>query len=744
MEIIMKKNILKSKAAVTALSAALVAAATGTCLINVNASKSESNGKKDNEAAESKADLSKNTETIENIEDSKVVDAVVQAANKKTDDLINADKSETVYVTSKADGTVNKVIVSDWLKNKSNSTALKDSSDLENIENVKGYETFSKNSDGTITWTTDGSDIYYQGETSKELPVNMKITYYLDNKEISPENIKGKSGKLKMRFDYTNNSVIKTKIGEEEADIYTPFTMITGMILPSENFSNVEVSNGKIISDGNNEIVVGMAMPGLEESLGLKDKNVDVDFDLPDYFEVTADVKDFELSMTATVATADVLSALDINNIESFDDLEGSLDDLTDASKQLVDGTKELSDGTNELVDGTEELSDGVSTLKSGTQTLRDGAETLDSKSGELVNGMSSLKDGASELKTGTGKLYKGSSDLLAGAEEVDNGAAALADGAAQAKAGADQIVDRFPSAINGANELAAGLESVKSGAGALSDGVIQMMASLDGAIAQYQGAASQAQEIIDQLEAAVGGGAMTLEDAKDNLLAAYEGKGQAEGAVAALMEIQNQLAGSGVTDGAAALNAGADQLIDGANSLAAGMEQLYEGTQGLQGAIGQICDGGSALKEGTGSLKAGAAELNNGISQIDSGASQLLDGSSALYDGGIAYTDGVSQLKDGGIELDDGALQLLEGTGKLKSGSIKLKDGAVKLNDGMKEFDKDGIQELSEVFNGDIKPLKDRMNAIKDAGESYGIFSDLSEGMTGSVKFVYTTEGIK
>ncbi|OYP27884.1 hypothetical protein CG709_07125, partial [Lachnotalea glycerini] len=208
---------------------------------------------------------------------------------------------------------------------------------------------------------------------------------------------------VKIRFDYTNNSVNKVLIGDEEANIYTPFTMITGMILPSENFSNVEVSSGKIISDGKNEIVVGYAMPGLEESLDLADK--DIDFSMPDYFEVSADVTDFSLAMTATVATADVLSDFDINGVEDFDELEDSMKDLTDASKKLVDGTSDLADG--------------VTTLKDGTTTLRDGVETLDGKSGELVDGMSTLANGASELNEGTDKLAQGRDNLEAEAKKL-------------------------------------------------------------------------------------------------------------------------------------------------------------------------------------------------------------------------------------------------------------------------------------------------------------------------------------
>ena len=120
-----------------------------------------------------------------------------------------------------------------------------------------------------MVWAADGNDIYYQGETSQELPVSVKMTYFLDGREISAADLAGKSGKVKIRIDYTNNSSRNAKINGKKETIYTPFMMATGMILPTDTFTNVEVTNGKVISDGNKNIVFGFAMPGMQESLGV-------------------------------------------------------------------------------------------------------------------------------------------------------------------------------------------------------------------------------------------------------------------------------------------------------------------------------------------------------------------------------------------------------------------------------------------------------------------------------------------
>ncbi len=262
-----------------------------------------------------------------------------------TADSAAPEKEETVYVNMDASGNVEKITVSDWLKNNSQSAELSDSSSLSDIKNVKGDETFTQDGE-KLTWQADGSDIYYQGTTDKELPVTVKLTYYLDGQEISPEDLAGKSGKVKIRIDYTNNQKETVKINGEDREIYTPFAMISGMILSQENFSNVKVTNGKVISDGSRNIVVGVALPGLSESIGFSDTKDLKDIDIPEYVEVEADTTNFKLDMTATVATTGVLEDLGIEDLDDLKDLKDSLDELTENSLKLVDGSSDLADGT--------------------------------------------------------------------------------------------------------------------------------------------------------------------------------------------------------------------------------------------------------------------------------------------------------------------------------------------------------------------------------------------------------------
>ena len=160
------------------------------------------------------------------------------------------NKEQTVYVNADESGNTQDIIVSNWLRNTQGDHSLLDKSDLSDIENVKGEETFTQSGDGTITWQAGGKDIYYRGKTNDELPVSVRMTYYLNGNKIQPSQLAGKSGEVKIRIDYENHSQQTRVVNGKQESISTPFMMTTGMILPVERFSNVQVSNGKVISDG--------------------------------------------------------------------------------------------------------------------------------------------------------------------------------------------------------------------------------------------------------------------------------------------------------------------------------------------------------------------------------------------------------------------------------------------------------------------------------------------------------------
>lgn len=335
-------------------------------------------------------------------------------------------KEESVYVKADASGKVKKTTVSEWLKNPEKGT-ISDTSELKDIKNVKGDETFETGSNNNVSWKSEGNDIYYQGTIDKELPVDVKVSYKLDGKSISPKDLKGKSGKVEIQFSYDNKSKQTVNVNGEDVEMYTPFTMVSAMMLSSDEYSNVSVENGKLISDGDKNIVVGVAFPGLANDLNLKD--LDMDIDIPETVTITADVKDATVGTSITMASAELMNEFGLDDIDSFDDLQDSIDDLEDATNQLVDGSKEAADGSKELADGAGTLNDGAGTLASGAGTLADGVNTLNEKSGTLVSGVNTLASGVGTYTAGVASIAKNSQLISDNMQSLKAGAASLSDG---------------------------------------------------------------------------------------------------------------------------------------------------------------------------------------------------------------------------------------------------------------------------------------------------------------------------
>ena len=409
-------------------------------------------------------------------EEDKLSDSLTKSIGSSDD----AGKVETVYVNADASGAANDIIVSEWLKNAGATAELADKTELKDIVNVKGDETFKDNGDGTLTWEAKGSDIYYQGVTDKKLPVNMKITYSLDGKEIKPEELAGKSGKVTIRFEYENTDKQTVDVDGKEVEVFTPFVMMSGMILDGDKFSNVDISNGKVISDGGNYIVMGVAVPGLKDSLDISEDKWDelddeeLEKKLSNSFEITADTTDFELGMTMTMASSDVLSDFgmsDLSNSDKIDDLKDDMNKLNDGSNDLVDGSKELKKGTGELRDGVSDLYDGTKEFKDGTKELKDGTGKLSDGTKEFYDGLVKYTNGAHDLRNGTAALEEGlksakdgSSALRQGMEDaniVDN-AKALAQGTEAVNGGVKQLA-QMASSLSSLMAASSQLSSIKN-----------------------------------------------------------------------------------------------------------------------------------------------------------------------------------------------------------------------------------------------------------------------------------------
>lgn len=418
------KEKLKSKYIVRVVAGVLTIALVGTG-IGATAVFAEKNSTAVTAEADSTTDSSKDADDI--------ADKLMDSVSLKDND---ADKDESVYLISDANGNVNKTIVVDHLKNKDKKDTLEDASNLSDIENVKGKEKFTQSGD-KLTWQAGGKDIYYQGTATAEPPVTQKVTYYLDGKEISPEDLAGKSGKVKIRFDYTNTTSYTETVNGEKQTVSVPFAAITGLVL-GYGFENIEVTNGKAEVSDSSSVVLGYALPGLKDSLGIKDKDLDGDVNIPEYMEMTADVKNFSMpaAMTFVVNASDYVSTDGIDT----SDLDDMINDLKDASTQLQDGSKTLAEGTDTLADGLSTLQSKLGTFASGVGTLQNGLKTY-------TDGVSTLSGGLNTLGNSTGAL-------VSGADKLNSGAGQLASGSATLK-------DRLKSYTDGASELQAGINKL-------------------------------------------------------------------------------------------------------------------------------------------------------------------------------------------------------------------------------------------------------------------------------------------
>ena len=721
------------------------------------------------------------TETVEETEVSEEAEDTEDAESSLKDLLDNGSKvsekeigkEETVYVIADNTGKEQKIIVSDHLINNDDKDTLEDASTLKDIENVKGDETFTQ-SGNKVTWQADGNDIFYQGTSESELPVTQKLTYYLDGKEVTPEELAGKSGEVTIRFDYTNNQKVTAKIDGKDEDIYVPFMAVSGMILGDE-FSDIEVENGKVISDGSNNVVVGYALPGLRESLNVKDDDFDGDVTIPDYVEVKAKVENFKLDTTMTV----VMNATNFISADSDNDtskLDEVFDTLADAMDQLTDGSAELADGVDTLKSKMGDFKDGVGTLQSGVHAYTDGA-------GKIASGITQLSDSIPTLSNGVGTLNSSAATIADGVELLDNTlktsftdqekaamqtqASAVVDAQAEAiKTQAEAVVDGQAEAIKNQAAQQAGAkfdngqyEAIKNQA---TQEITTKMDGLKGSLTS----SADVQNLINGAALASVAAQHPTETIAEIQTNHADEIAEAQQTVAAQLDttITTQLGGAadslatGVADTAkqvAQATAG-EAAVTGAKTAAGDAAVLgAKAAAGDAAVLGAKAAAGtaavSAAEQTKSTMAASIEQQSSGGYSLVTGARALANGTQSLADAVPALTSGVAQLKNGSAELvsnnqklNDGVNALSDGTDAVIDGVDQLSDGAHQLADGIVTFNEEGIEKILNSYHGDIEPLMDRIQAVLDAGEDYQTYTDIADGVNGSIKFIYKTDAVK
>lgn len=585
-------------------------------------------------------------------------------------------KDETVYVVTESDGSQSDLIVSDHLKNKSGKDKIEDVSTLTDIENVKGKEKFTREDDGSISWNAKGNDIYYEGKTDQEAPVSMDIKYYLDDKEVDGADLSGKTGKVKIVINYTNNTSLNgTKV---------PFVVLTGMVLENDTFQNVTVSSGKVIDDGQKSFIVGMAAPGVADTLGISEEELGFGSTV----EITGDAKEFAPEDMMTVVTNDFFQDIDTSELNAGN-LDSQIDQLDSAAKQLV----------------------------AGTNTLYKGIETLNSSSATLAAGVSKLNQGAAKIDENTKTALQGSKDLAAGSQFLSS-----------------QLTQQLTDMGEGVNTLASkseklakGLEDMQSkvngnntkenpGLAPSAKAFAQKVAGLNTVKTGISNSVASDKEAIAELR--------NLETSMDveTKASVEEQLTTLEANVTTKEKCLNGFDTATLTASANAISAGVDAIQAGLNG---------DGTTENPGAV----NGANALTQAI------VTQLGGAIQDATASDSELSVGLNKLITGSSKLAAGEEQLSDGASELAAGMNELYSKSGLLISGIGQLDAGSKKLNDGMSQFYKEGIGKIVSLYNDKLKGTVNNAESLVAAGKAYNTFTQVPDGMDGTVKFIYRTK---
>lgn len=710
----------------------------------------------------------------------------------------SVSKNEDVFIVLNTDGSVNSTTVSDTLHSDSGFSNYDDKSNVADAQNLKSTDALTKSSDGYV-WNTANKDIYYQGTYQGSLPLGVSISYQLDGKDISEEDLLGKSGHVKITMDLTNNKYSYYQVNGKTYKIAMPIAAVTGAMLNKDVFENVTISSGKVTSDSSHDIATAITIPGMKESLEsiVTAKALEtIDDYLNDQIVIEADANEYEapeIMMAASTNIEELKTELGGTDLSS---VWGDMDKLQSATNELITGTQSLYDGTTQLSDGASTLDQGASTLANGAASLKDGAD-------EVADGASTLSAGAAALEAGLGQLSSNSADLNNGAKQIEDSIFTTAtqqlnNSSAVKQSGATYTLtpDNY-SQILGAllgitpedaddayQSIAASVRATAAGA-ALDDDQIKTLVYMtkddtttndfstkmmtEAARLAKAGKVQKAQgTVVAGLKNGQTAKATAMKDANvvAYLTAAEKTTGQTstEKAYDALYYTINQKSAMDDATFATMLIYGADNLdMTSATFLADAGADLKD-AQVVKGYLTNLSDSSEqayingVLNQIVAEYKQPRADLTNLLSQLNglnkfvlglkaytAGVDASYAGSQKLASGAESLSAGADKVAAGAASVSNGATQLKTGIDTLSSGITTLNDGAKTLMDGMEQYNDEGISKLTTSPEiDDMKNATALLQQMKKTGDDYTNYSGISEGTTGSVKFVYKVKTVK
>ncbi len=438
-----------------------------------------------------------------------------------------SEKDETVTVKADAEGNPTKITVADRLKGTESGDFILDQTNLSNIRNTDGDEVFQLSKDGSLIWQSFGEDISYEGESDQELPVGLQISYYLNGKKVSAEEIAGASGDVRVRFDYSNNKTVEIVQDGKRKTVTMPYLFMTMALLPSDSFTDLKVENGKVMEMSGKELIVGYAVPGFMDSLKLNDWEPAEDIELPEYVEFSGHTENFGLEFTATVVTDGLFEEIEEEDLGDIDDLTEQMEELSDASSQIADGGYQLASGGDlfgfYLSQYTSGVNTALSTMVSSLDTInKEVSAAMSASQSQLAGASESLATIASDAgrisellqaeESAITELDEASGSLSSATEALNNLLSAHPEISEEEAAVLQEALSETSSNIAEAKEGLLNTENIESIQAAAEDMQTQLQ-NLSELIGESAGAAGN-----DSAEAAVSSGSLFTEEEWEEL----------------------------------------------------------------------------------------------------------------------------------------------------------------------------------------------------------------------------------
>ena len=431
-------------------------------------------------------------------------------------------KEEVVYIMTDAEGTVQNLNVVNIFGRGS----VTDYGDYTDVKMLTTNDPITQNGD-EITFTTDAERVYYQGTLeNREIPWDISIRYTLDGKDVSPDELGGKSGKLKIRFTVTKNEKCS-------GTFYEDYALQAAFALNTDTCQNIIAPDATMANVGANKQLSYVILPG---------QGIDT--------TITADVADFAMDAVTINAVK-----MNLNITIDTDDLKAQVGEITDAVSQVNDGAAALSDGSAQLHSATGTLNDAVGQLNSGAGQIADGAESLS-------DGLSTLSGKSADLQNGA---YQAFSGLCSAAQTMLNSELSAA-GIAEVTL----TPENYTETLSDLKETLHGMLSENCFSKIFSKAVEAKVTAAIGKINDLQTQLDNYQTFYDGVTAYTNG----VDSAASGAAALRDGVDTLHRSTVALKDAVGQLNGK------------TGELADGARTLHNGTETFAEQTSGIDGMV--------------------------------------------------------------------------------------------------------------------------------------------------------------